>query len=281
MSAEPLAPAPALAPVEDPTIRFTTLDELHEQIDHVEGDILIVTDVSPRDFCAIEQARESRRRKYRFRRYYASTQVLVIAVPTTVHERLHRSLDMIFISKLTQSGLSGRWGPIGATTLRTHGHPGGDGGEGDSTGGPFPERGGRDNWPTLVIEAGYSESLHRLRQDMRWWFDASMHQVKIVLLAKFDRSEGQISLEKWEEEPQAVRSGATTTRSFGRLVPVQRQRIVITQDATRPGLFNVVSGPLILSFRLLFLRDPGPGEEDIVFGIPDLQSYATRVWAAL
>lgn len=41
-------------------------------------------------------------------------------------------------------------------------------------------------WPTLVIETGYSQSIIALRQQMRWWFTASQHRVKIVLLIKLD-----------------------------------------------------------------------------------------------
>ncbi len=72
--------------------------------------------------------------------------------------------------------------------------------EGDSTGGPKPERAKKGAWPTLVIEAGYSESLDQLHCDKNWWFRESQHQVKIVVLAKFDHP---ISLlEKWEEDRQ-------------------------------------------------------------------------------
>ncbi|KAK3935211.1 hypothetical protein QBC46DRAFT_272236, partial [Diplogelasinospora grovesii] len=67
--------------------------------------------------------------------------------------------------------------------------------------------------PTLVIEAGNSQTLEQLRVDMRWWFGPSNHQVKIVLLAKLDRNQGQIVLEKWVETRAQPRPGATTTRA--------------------------------------------------------------------
>lgn len=180
-------------------------------------------------------------------------------------------------------GLEGSWKAKGSGTFRT-GHPGGDGGESDSAGGPRPARGGHGAWPTLVIEAGYSESLQQLRRDMRWWFDASNHQVKIVILAKFNHREREIQLEKWEEELPAIRPGATSTRSVMAAVaartpaPALQQIITITRNATSPPSYNVTRGALVLSFRLLFQRDPGPGEGDIVFNIPDLQDYAELVW---
>ncbi|EHK51033.1 hypothetical protein TRIATDRAFT_181083, partial [Trichoderma atroviride IMI 206040] len=72
-------------------------------------------------------------------------------------------------------------------------------------------------------------SLHALRDDMRWWFSASDHQVKIVLLAKFDHRLQQILIERWEEEA-ATRPGATTT-TFGASQPVLQQSITITRDS--------------------------------------------------
>jgi hypothetical protein len=118
---------------------------------------------------------------------------------------------------------------------------------------------------------------------MKWWFIASNHQVKIVLLAKFDEPRREIQLESWEEV-SPVGPGATTTRSVAasRTGPLLRQTITITQNATSPPSYNVTTGSaLVLSFRLLFLRDPGPGEGDFVISIPDLTFYAERVWARL
>ena len=134
-------------------------------------------------------------------------------------------------------------------------------------------------WPTLVVEAGDSESLSELHNDMRWWFFASEHQVKIVLLAKFEHTRRALILEKWEEEPSMTRQGATTTRFAATLQPVLRQTITITEDiTTNPVTYNVARGALVLGFRLLFLRDPGPGEGDYVLSVQELQAYAEKVW---
>lgn len=169
-----------------------------------------------------------------------------------------------------------------STTFRPQGHPGGDGGEGDSSGGPMSVRHDKYAWPTLVIEAGDSESLHALRDDMRWWFSSSDHQVKIVLLAKFDHHLQQILIERWEEEV-AIPPGATTTgraATFGASQPVLQQSITISRDPAT-GSYQVASSDLVLSFRLLFLRDPGPQEGDFIIPTEDLQRYARLVWAAV
>ncbi len=114
---------------------------------------------------------------------------------------------------------------------------------------------------------------------MRWWFSASNHDVKIVLLTKLDHPNQGIIIERWEEEAQH-RQGATNTRqitSGNTLRPVLQQTIAITRDASN-GSFNVTSGALELSFRLLFLRDPGPQEGDYSITVPELEIYAGSVW---
>ncbi len=116
---------------------------------------------------------------------------------------------------------------------------------------------------------------------MRWWFDASNHQVKIVILAKLDQRRDRIILQRWEEELPIARPGATATRASttASLEPKLQQEIIITRDTTtNPATYHVVSNVLVLKFELLFLRTPGPGEGDIMLSISDLQGYAERVW---
>ncbi|KAK7428360.1 hypothetical protein QQZ08_005117 [Neonectria magnoliae] len=76
---------------------------------------------------------------------------------------------------------------------------------------------------------------------MRWWFRASDHQVKIILLAKFERSTRSIIIEKYIEVPQ-IRPGATRTRAAARamqLEPTCTQVITITEDPSNWGLCDL------------------------------------------
>jgi hypothetical protein len=244
-------------------------------------------DVSPLHFAEIEHERDARGRRFRFRRYHSDSGLLIIAIPTDVHEQLHLQLFRECSCQLDEMGLKNAWDFKGATTLRSQGHPGGDGaGEGDSSGAPIPEREGKGAWPTLVIEAGDSESLNRLHEDMRWWFLASNHDVKIVILAKFDHRRQHILLEKWEEvvsHPQGVltRRRAVLQQQNG-LAPILRQTITIIRDTTtNPASYGVHRGALVLSFKLLFLRDPRDGERDVLLSVHELQEYAVRIWRYL
>ncbi|KAI2625031.1 hypothetical protein GGR54DRAFT_654697 [Hypoxylon sp. NC1633] len=263
---------------EDPMISFTSTQNLFEAIDCIAGDAFLVTGVSITSFAEIEEQRVARRRKIRWRRYDAKTQLLLITVPTGVHEILHTQLYGEFIEQLPASGVPRRaWLHKAATYFHSNHPGGGGGGEADSSGGPKTHRLRSRDWPTLVIEAGVSESLNQLHAGMRWWFAASNHDVKIVVLTKFNQQQSKIIIEKWEEV-QAARPGATTRRA-ATLQPVLLQTIEITRDlTTNPVSYNVTSGALVLEFSLLFLRNPGPLERDVVIGTQFLQEYAELVW---
>ncbi|KAK4040583.1 hypothetical protein C8A01DRAFT_46060 [Parachaetomium inaequale] len=269
-----------------PTMRFTSTQRLFRCIyDEVRV---------PGDVLTIDRVREARRRKFRLRRYDSASGILTIAVPTRLHETLHLQLRDMLLAQLVYGGIERDWVSMGAPTLHTTAegppYPGGKGGrgalvgllEGDSTGGPWPARGGPDHWPTLVVLAGESESLEELRGHMEWWFAKSRHEVKIVLLAKFDHGRQVVVLERWEEEEPPARAGATTTRLNDSLWrPALRQEITIGRDgSTDPVSYHVTGGELVLGFRQLFLRGPGPGEPgEVVLSVEDLEKYAERVWS--
>jgi hypothetical protein len=132
---------------------------------------------------------------------------------------------------------------------------------------------------------------------MRWWFRESHHDVKIVILSKFDDNHHRyLKLEKWEEQvtlPQgtitrsraaamqaAAAQAAAGTPQNALLEPVLRQTITITRNAAESP-YRVTRGALVLGFRQLFLRNPGPNEGDIVISVAQLQAYAADVWAVV
>jgi hypothetical protein len=274
-----------------PTVQFTNVEDLYHALDQLEGDFLIVqskfkcflardpqglwahelVDIPPPVF---EELCIKEKRRFRIRRYHASTGTLVVTVPTRLHETLHLQLHGYLAHKLTGTKQRKDWKPFGCTTFRPRYYPGGDAGEADSSYGPSPERRLRDSWPTLVIEAGDTEPLSALRDDMRWWFSASEHDVKIVLLTKFDHQNGQVIIERWQEEPQS-RDGATET-----LEPSLQQTIAITRGRTADS-YHVAGGGLVLPYRLLFLRDPGHDDRDYIISIEELQDYTSDVWAVV
>ncbi|KAK0731207.1 hypothetical protein B0H67DRAFT_653841 [Lasiosphaeris hirsuta] len=161
--------APSLG-AETETITFVTTEAFWNVINSTKQDILTFQYVSTQDFNRLDQERELRRRKIRFRRYNAEERFLIVVIPGKPHERLHLRLYREIIKYIDRMGLDDAWNDDGATTSPQRPGPqrlGGNRGEGDSSGSPYPQPNGR-NWPTLVIEAGDSSSLEKLWADMRW-----------------------------------------------------------------------------------------------------------------
>ncbi|KAH6982346.1 hypothetical protein BKA56DRAFT_585730 [Ilyonectria sp. MPI-CAGE-AT-0026] len=270
------SPNVSTAPSESPVIQFTTIQNLFDAINGTTGDILTVHNVSVQQFAEIEKAREDRRRKFRFRRFSAATKILIIALPTRIHETLHACIWTDISLAIYDMGLRRAWLPTGATTFQAEQNPNEDIGEGDSTGCPSPAR--VKGWPTLVIEAGDSATLPELREDVRWWFSTSDHQVKIVLLVKINYSARSIILEKWVEVAAQIRSGAANTRAAAQLKPTCSQAITITQNPGNPASYNITGGALRAEFDLLFLRQPNPGEGDVILDVERLEAFAEKIW---
>ena len=159
--------------------------------------------------------------------------------------------------------------------------------EGDSAFKPLSIRPHKADWPTIVLESGWSESLTKLREDAHRWLEHSRGDVKIVLLFSIGRTARTIIIEKWENRPVPANRPATrsitsaaapqTPTQTPTHTPTQIQAITINSDS------NTVPGaPLTLEFQKIFLRQAIPTlEHDFTFTAQDLRAFATHCWAAL
>jgi hypothetical protein len=55
------------------------------------------------------------------------------------------------------------------------------------------------SWPTFVIETGVLDSLPRLREDTRWWFNNSGREVRMVLVIGIKQT--KVEFELWQLAP--------------------------------------------------------------------------------
>ncbi|KAL2869557.1 uncharacterized protein BJX67DRAFT_370769 [Aspergillus lucknowensis] len=97
------------------------------------------------------------------------------------------------------------------------------------------------NWPSVVIECGWSESRAKLERDCRWWLHASGGDIKIAL-------------------------------SISKLA----QTIVISQTRSHP--IRITGAPLCLEFDKVFLRQPTRAEHNIEIAAEDLRFLAQDIW---
>jgi hypothetical protein len=112
-------------------------------------------------------------------------------------------------------------------------------------------------WPSLVIETGWSESDARLRADGRWWL-ANPH-TQLILLISYQRSLRILQIQKYEREEIDI--VVTRTSPDGRrLVPVCTGTVNIDLSSSSP---TIISGaPFILPFEALMRRRPAEGTEE-------------------
>jgi len=172
--------------------------------------------------------------------------------------------------------------------------------EGDSTYKPKWCRAGKDNWPTPVFEAGYSEPLAKLRTDAEWRLVKSRGAVKIVVVICIEPTPKRLLIEQWcmplplPTRPGPVTRARSTANASANVnppvnttVPAKIQELTIVQDPPIPHLpgtiptYTVTGAPLILDFERLLLQAPVLPEGNVILTTTDLQAWAERYWFML
>jgi hypothetical protein len=268
-----------------PVWTFTTIKNMqkaissyYEKLEASEPNpYLIFRLVTTDDLLKIERARENGKigRGVRMT-HYVDWDVLILKVPIAEHEVAHRSFGSELVITAAGMGLKREFCCLGATKFQVRRASK----EGDSTFKPLSIRPRMADWPTIVIQAGWSESLRKLQVDAGFWLEDSGEEVKIVLLFSISRRARTIIIEKWENRP--VPANRPVTRSLMRAagnVQTATQIQAITIDSNS----NTVNGaPLTLEFRKIFLRQAVPPlEHDFTYTAQDLSAFATNLWAGL
>jgi hypothetical protein len=236
---------------------------------------LVLHPVTENDFAEIEDKRFTINRGLRFT-YCTDIDTLIIKVPTPEHEAVNRTFTHDFMDHIRPMGLTEHSDlkDMGATTYRgtsTKKEP-------DTCWRPLAARPNKLDWPTLVFEAGVSETLRKLRMDARWWLANSQGRVKIVLLFKINRVARTIHIEKWECRPAAH----TYVNRPAAQVPTEIQTVDIDAHGIVTGSPPATTPPLVLHFQNLLLRQPIPPQEhDVIYTAQQLQILVNAIWAAL
>jgi hypothetical protein len=263
---------------------FTTIKDMQETISSYREELeaseaspyLIFRLVTTDGLLRIERARENGKLDLGVRlTHYVDWDILILKVPTAKHERAHRHFGQKLTIRAARMGLEDEFDDIGATTFKTSRMSK----EGDTTFKPLSMRPREADWPTIAIEAGWCESLRKLRLDAGFWLEDSGGDVKIVLLILIGRARTMI-IEKWENRP--VPANRSATRSITG-VAGNAQTATRVQAITIDSNSNIVDGaPLTLEFRKIFLRQAvSPVEHDFTFTARDLSVFATTFWAGV
>jgi hypothetical protein len=269
-----------------PIYRFGGIPDLRKRVQSLADELaagrtteqyLVFRSVTKDHLAQIDHQRASIGKGIRLT-HYTDTDLLIVKVPMAEHEQAHLSLSDEVNHKLEGMGLARRsmWS-CGGTTYTGFASSK----EGDSTYKPKWCRAGKGNWPTLVFEAGVSETLARLRTDAEWWLTNSRGEVKIAIVISIKPAQKSLWIEKWCLQP---RTPAAPVTGANALVPTKIQELTIIQNPPIPtplgniATYAVTGAPLILEFEKLLLRAPVLPEGDVIFTAADLQAWADEFW---
>jgi hypothetical protein len=204
--------------------------------------------------------------------YYEDINLLIITLVTVETEAVHVNFGRMITAKITSMGMSedGLFGLGGARFIGSSCSK-----EGDTCFKPC-SRNHKGDLPTIVIEAGLSESLAKLRCDANWWLEhpgRNGGKVMIVLIFLIKPKDKSLRIEKWQNSPAPARPITRANPGPPNLnpIPTSIQQITITPN-------RVTGAPLVLHFENIFLRQPIAPETDITFTANELAAFETYFW---
>jgi hypothetical protein len=229
---------------------------------------LVFQPVTEVDLAKMDRIRHTIGKHTRMTHYIDTDLLIVKLMPSAKHQLAQLSFGIELVDKVRGMGMSHReLCPFGGT--RYLGNISSK--EGDSSYKP-PSRENVTDWPTIVFEAGLSESLQHLRSDARWWLENSGGDVKIVVLISIKPADKRLQIEKWELAPSLNQRVTRAHPTPNAQIPAQIQEITIMPN-------NVITGsPLVLEFQKIFLRPSVLPESDIIFTAADLSGWADAFW---
>lgn len=203
--------------------------------------------------------------------YFQEEELLIVKyMPSAAHEFTAREFHNIILVKILSMGTD-RNELVSFGSRRYHGAHSSK--EADEVFVPDSVRNKEDDWPTLVIEVGRSESLSQLRQDVRWWLIESKGDVKIALLVSIKKASSILLIEKWELGVAPLGRSGPVTRSAA-INSIGEPKVVQIVEVTSTG---TTGGQLVLEFNKLFLRAAIPPETDLIFADQELEVVAAKL----
>jgi len=154
---------------------------------------------------------------------------------------------------------------FGATLLQV---PGVRSKEGDQGFGPGT-RLGRDAWPSVMIEIGYSGGEDFLHLDAQWWLRNSAGQIRFVILVSITMDPHALRIECW----RMVESARPETRQTPARVPTCVQDFNIDEAGVVKSTLG--STELRIPYDCVFDQHHD-GAADVVFSFEELGHFARR-----
>ncbi|KAJ9219519.1 hypothetical protein DTO271D3_747 [Paecilomyces variotii] len=200
--------------------------------------------------------------------YIPDHSLLLVKMRTAVHEQAHEGLNTLIVGKFTlMNGLDLQLQQMGQVSITSNGRTK----AADKTYRPKDLPQGRSPlWPTVIIEAGYSEQKAKLADDARWWLLEADGDLKTALTISVHTKRKESTVEKWELIPRPTR------QDKNKKVAEVTGHIVMSQKEEDP--IDVTGHLLTLPFEHFFLRPAKSGEGDIILDKSDMEIIAELVW---
>jgi hypothetical protein len=237
---------------------------------------LVFCDVTQSDLAKIDSVLP----RYTRVTYYEDINLLIIKLVTVKHEAAHVNFSKKILVKAIRMGMSDdELFGVGAGRFKGSSCSK----EGDTAFKPC-SRDHETDLPTIVIEAGLSESLAKLRCDANWWLvhpGREGGKVMVVVIISIKQKDKSLRIEKWENAPAPARpiTRANPGPPIPISIPTLIQQITIRPNATGAIRPNEVTGaPLVLEFDKIFLRQLIEPQTDFTFTANELADFATYLW---
>ncbi|OQE38374.1 hypothetical protein PENCOP_c008G06070 [Penicillium coprophilum] len=118
--------------------------------------------------------------------------------------------------------------------------------------------------PSVVLEVMVSGTPKKLRQDVDLWLDPVQGNANAVIATKLNRQREMVTIDLWKWDTVDGKS-------------INSQHIEVSKNEYDE--VKLSGGPLVIPFRLLFLRDPQPPQEtDVIIDNEWLQKIAEWGW---
>ena len=127
---------------------------------------------------------------------------LIVKIVGPMHEMMHDIIIDLIKEDMGRIGLRPGRGYLSLGSARYQHRSNNSFKEADSTIAPICPQ----PWPALVIEAGWAETLARLRVDAQWWLSAQVppNNTTLVILLSFTKSQRTFRLENTSLSPSLV-----------------------------------------------------------------------------
>jgi hypothetical protein len=197
---------------------------------------------------------------------------LIVKIVGPVHELMHLSLISYIQDELRLMGLRSYRDYVNLGSTRFQHRSNNSFKEADSALAPMTS----PDWPSLVIEAGWAETLARLHIDAQWWLSAQVppnNTTALVILVSFTKSQRTFRLEIYE----LVTVASIVTRSAPLGVRNLAQRTAVTTIDIRSTPPIITGAPFVLPFAGIMRRPPIAPERNVSMSAAELEAWAVTI----